>query len=156
MASLVYNEAKRKLLDGTLDLTTDTIIVMLVTASYVANVDHDFVDEAGANDPIDHELTGTGYTAGHGNSGRKTLAAKAFSTDDANDRGEFDDTADITWTAITAGTAAAAIIHRVGTADDTTALLIAYIDTGGFPVVTNGGDFTIQWNAEGILQLAGV
>lgn len=152
MASLIYNEAKRKFLDGTLDLTSDTIKVMLVTSAYVANVDDVFVDEAGANEPIDEELTGTGYAAGHGNSGRLTLANKAFSTDDANDRGEFDNTADATWTGIDAGTAAAVIVHREGTANDTTALLIAYIDTGGFPVVTNGGDLTIQWNAEGIIH----
>lgn len=154
MASLVYNEAKRKFLDGTLDLTSDTIKVMLVTSSYVANADHLYVDEAGANDPIDHELTGTGYVAGHGNSGRKTLANKSFSTDTANDRGEFDNTVDTVWSSINAGTAAAAIIHREGTTDDTDALLIAYIDSGGFPVVTNGGDLTVAWNAEGILQIS--
>lgn len=153
MASLVYNLAKKELLDGSLDLDTDVIKVMLVTSSYVANADNDFVDQAGANDPIDHELTGTGYAAGFGNSGRKTLASRAVTEDDANDRGELD-AADITWTGIDAGTAAAAIMFRAGTSDDTDALLIAYIDTGGFPVVTNSGDLTIQWNAEGILQLA--
>ena len=154
MANIVYNRAKKELLDGTLDLVSDVIQIMLVTASYVANANDDFVDEAGANDPIDHELTGTGYAAGYAGAGRKTLAAKAFAEDDPNNRGEFDDTADITWTAINAGTAAAAVLIKKGSADDTTGLLIAYIDQGGFPVVTNGGDLTIQWNAEGILQLA--
>ncbi len=151
MASLVYNRAKKEIMDGTIDLLTDTLKIMLVTSSYVANADHDFVDEAGANDPIDHELSGTGYTAGFGGSGRKTLSSKTATEDDANDRAEFDDGADITWTAIDAGTAAAAILYKHNTAD-TDSVLIAYIDTGGFPVVTNGGDLTIQWNAEGILQ----
>lgn len=150
--SLVYNEAKRRFLDGTLDLTSDTIRIMLVTSAYVADVDDVFVDDGGANDAIDEELTGTGYVAGHGNAGRLTLANKAFDTDDANDRGEFDNTADATWTGIDAGTAAGVIVHRVGASDDTDALLIAYINTGGFPAVTNGGDLTIQWNAEGILH----
>lgn len=154
MADLTYNLARRKLLDGTLDLTSDTIKVMLVTSSYVADKDNDFVDEGGANDPVDHELSGTGYVAGYGGAGRKTLSNKAFETDDTNDRGEFDDTVDVTWSSINAGTAAAAIIFRAGTADDTDALLIAYIDSGGFPIVTNGGDLTISWNAEGILQLS--
>ena len=150
--SLVYNRAKKELLDGTLDLVNDTIKAMLVTSSYVADADDDFVDEAGANDPIDHELSGTGYVAGHGNSGRKTIASKAFSEDDPNDRGEFD-AADLVWTAINAGIADAVILLKEGSSDDTDALLIAYIDSGGFPVTTNGGDFTVQWNAEGILQL---
>jgi len=152
MANLVYNRAKKEILDGTIDLVNDTIKVMLVTSSYVADDAHDFVDEAGANDPIDHELTGTGYAAGFAGAGRKTLSAKAFAEDDANNRGEFDDTADITWTAIDAGTAAAAIVYKHITSD-AASVLIAYIDQGGFPVVTNGGDLTIQWNAEGILQL---
>jgi len=152
MASLVYNRAKKEILDGTINLSTDVIKVMLVTSSYVADDAHDFVDEAGANDPIDHELSGTGYAAGFAGSGRKTLGTKAFSEDDTNNRGEFDDTSDITWTAIDAGTAAAAIVYKHLT-NDAASVLIAYIDTGGFPIVTNGGDLTIQWNAEGILQL---
>ena len=58
MADLIYNRAKKEILDGTIDLVSDTIKVMLVTSSYVANVDNDLVDEGGANDPIDHELSG--------------------------------------------------------------------------------------------------
>jgi len=150
--ALVYNRAKKEILDGTIDLVNDTIKIMLVTSSYVADDAHDFVDGAGADDPIDHELSGTGYTAGFAGSGRKTLAAKVFSEDDTNNRGEFDDTADITWTAIDAGTSAAAIAYKHNTSD-ADSVLIAYIDTGGFPIVTNGGALTIQWNAEGILQL---
>ncbi len=111
MASLVYNTAKKEIMDGTIDLGVDVIKVMLVTSSYVANADHLFVDEAGANDPIDHELTGTGYVAGFAGAGRKTLASKTFTADLANDRAEFD-VADVVWTAITAGTAAAFIVYK--------------------------------------------
>lgn len=156
MASFVYNRAAKEILDGTIDLATDIIQVMLVTSSYVANRDNDFVDAGGANDPIDHELTGTGYAAGYAGAGRKTLANKVISEDDANDRAEFDNTVDLTWTAIDAGIAAAAILIKKGAADDTTGKLIAYIDTGGFPVVTNGGDLNLTFNAEGILQLSTV
>ena len=155
MASFVYNRAAKEILDGTIDLVAHTIKVMLVTSSYVANRDNDFVDAGGANDPIDHELSGTGYGAGFGGSGRKTLANKAFSEDDPNDRGEFDNTLDLTWTAINAGTAAAAIVYRHNTAD-TDSVLIAYIDSGGFPIVTNGGDLSINWDAQGIIQLSTV
>lgn len=151
MASLVYNRAKKEILDGTMDLLTDVLKIMLVTSSYVADPDNDFVEE-GVDDANEHELSGTGYGAGFGGSGRKTLSGKGVTEDDANDRAEFDDSGDITWTGINAGTAAAAILYKHITAD-TASILIAYIDTGGFPVVTNGGDLTIQWNAEGILQL---
>lgn len=151
MASLVYNRAKKEILDGTIDLLSNTIKLMLVTSSYVADDAHDFVEEA-ADDANEHELTGTGYDPGFAGSGRKTLAAKVISEDDANNRGEFDDTADVTWTGIDAGTAAGVIVYKHLTSD-LLSVLIAYIDTGGFPIVTNGGDLTIQWNAEGILHL---
>lgn len=157
MADFVYNTGSGDLWDTLqpIDLIVDTIRVMLCTSSYVADRDNDLVDEAGANDPIDHELSGTGYVAGHGNAGRKTLASKTITVDKANDRVEFD-AADVVWSGINAGTASQALVHSEGAADDTTARLLAHIDTGGFPIVTNGGDLTIQWNAEGIMQLSTV
>ena len=152
MASFVYNKAKEEMWNSTISLLTDTIKVMLVTSSYVADKNDLVVDAGGANDPVDHELSGTGYTAGWGGAGRKTLASKAIATDTANNRAEFD-CADVTWTSIDAGTAAAAIVIKEGGANDTTSRLIAYIDSGGFPKTTNGGDFTIQVNAEGLIHL---
>jgi len=152
MASFWYNTAKKEIMDGTIDLLANTIKVMLVTSSYVANADNDVVDAAGANDPIDHELTGTGYVAGWGGAGRKTLASKTIVVDKPNNRSEFD-AADLQWASINAGIAAAAIIIKEGGANDTTSRLIAYIDTGGFPISTNGGNLDVTWNAEGILQL---
>ena len=152
MASIVYNRAKKEIMDGTIDLLADTIKAMLVTSSYVANPDHDFVDAGGANDPVDHELSGTGYAAGYAGAGRKTLASKTATEDDANNRAEFG-AANLAWTAINAGTAAAVIIFKNGVSDDTTSKLIAYIDSGGFPITTNGGDLNVTWNVEGILQL---
>ena len=152
MAVITYNQGRTDLLDGSIDLLTDVLKIMLVTASYVANKDDVFVEE-GVDDANEHELSGTGYTAGFGGSGRKTLSAKAVTKDDANDRAEFDDTADITWTGINAGTAAAAILYHHLTSD-LLSTLIMYNDSGGFPIVTNGGDPTVQWNAEGSLQLA--
>lgn len=152
MASLLFNLGKKEILDGTIDLGANTIKAMLVTSSYTPNSDNDFVDDGGANDPIDHELSGTNYAAGFAGSGRKTLGSITIVEDDGNDRAEFS-AANLTWTGIDAGTAAGVIIYRHLTSD-ALSTLIAFIDTGGFPVVTNGGDLTITWNAEGIIQLA--
>lgn len=152
MASGLYNQALKEIQDGTIDLLTATLKVMLVTSSYTFNPDNQFVDEAGANDPIDHELTGTGYVAGFGNSGRKTLASKAVNKDDTNNRAEFD-AANLTWTGIDAGICAAAIVIIEGTSD-TDSKLIAYLDNATeLPVTTNGGDFTLNWSAEGLWAL---
>ena len=156
MASLVYNIAKAAIFDGTLDLDTDTLKVMLVDNSYTANADDNYVDE-GASDPLAAEAAfaaagnASGYVSGSGSSDRKVLSL-TVSTDDTNDRAELNSAASTTWSGIDCGTAAAAIVYQdVGL--DTVNVLIAYIDSGGFPVVTNGGDFTINWNADGILQI---
>jgi len=146
---LVYNIAKKMLMDGSLNLLNDPVKVMLVGASYVPNADDKYVAPSGAGGA---EISGTGYTPGWGKTGRQLLTNKAVAEDDSGDRGYL--TADnVTWTAINAGTVQAAILIREGQSDDSTSILIAYIDQGGFPITTNGGDLTIQWSASGILQI---
>lgn len=154
MASFHYNEAAKKVYDQTLDMLVDTIKVGLSTSVHVPIRDNDFLDEGGADDFIDGELSGTGYASGFGNSGRKTLASKTIVMDKPNDRAEFD-AADVTWTSIDAGTAAQGTLLKEIT-NDAASLTIVNIDTGGFPITTNGGDLTMQWNAEGISQLSTV
>lgn len=129
---------------NTLDFLNQTMQVGLSTSTHVPNQDDNFLDDGGADDFIDGELSGTGYS-------RQTLASKTVTYDTANNRVEFD-AADTTWTGINAGTAAQATVHRDNTTD-ATSTLFCDVDTGGFPVTTNGGDVTIQWNAEGIVQL---
>lgn len=143
MANELYNAAVARLADGTIDFddnATTTIKVALVTSSYVFDKDHDFFDD------ITNELSGTGYTAG-GNA----LTNRACNVDNVNDRTELDGD-DVTWEGIDAGTAAAAIIY-MDTGTPATSCLIAFIDSG-FPKVTNGGDLTIEWNTEGIIQFS--
>lgn len=64
--------------------------------------------------------------------------------------------ANVTYTAVAGGSTGTAIVLYVKNAGaNTTWRLFAYIDTGvtGLPVITNGGDITISWNASGIVQL---
>ena len=156
MADFVYGRAALKMILGsgvspTVDLLNNTIKVGLSTSTHVENKDDTFLDDVGADDFVDGELSGTGYVAGFGNSGRQTLATKTLAYDAANDRVEFD-ADDVSWTGINAGTAAQASLLREVT-NDAGSPLIANVDSGGFPVVTNGGNLTIQWNAEGIIWL---
>ena len=152
MASFVYGRGALRLIIGnaqttTIDWPNDTNIkCALSTSTHVPNKDDEYYDDAGADDLIDGELSGTGYTAGGDPLGSQTVAYDA-----TNDRVELD-AADAAWTGISAGTAAqASIIKDTGVA--TTSPMIVNVDTGGFPVVTNGGDLTITWDAEGIAQL---
>jgi hypothetical protein len=96
MADHLYNTGAKEIADGTIVFSSATLKAMLVASGYSANKDDDVVDASGANDPVDHEITGTGYTSGWGGSGRKTLASKTVTVNKTNDRTEFD-CADITW-----------------------------------------------------------
>lgn len=153
MASFVYGPGALRLIIGNAQTTTidwpgdtATIKTALSTSTHVPGKDDVFYDDGGANDLLDGELSGTGYAAGG-----DVLASEAVAYDSGNDRVEFD-AQDAAWTGINAGTAAqATVLKHTGTA--TTSPVICNVDTGGFPVVTNGGDLTIQWNAEGIFQL---
>lgn len=150
MADVTYNIAKKQLLDATLDLDADTLKVFPCMSNTTADTDID-ADTTSAISTLD-EYDGSGYTWGHGGTGRQTLGSIVVSVDDTDDEGVFDSTADITWSTLGAGTRSAAgfFLHKQGAADDTTAVPIAWFD-GVF--TGNGGDVTLQWNAEGILNL---
>lgn len=140
MADATYNRGKSLLLSGDLDFDADTIRVMLVDNTYVFNADHDFVSEVSGS-----ELSGTGYT-------RPTLANVTVTLDDTNDLA-YMDADDLVWSSINAGTADAMILYKFVTNDADSALL-GYIDSGGFPVTTNGGDLNVTWAAAGILKIS--
>ena len=139
MANLVYNSFKQKIMDGSIDLDTDTIRVALVTSTYTPNIDthEDYAD-------ITNEVVGTAYVAEGA-----ALASKAVTKDTTNDRGMFD-AADVTWAASTI-TARAAIVYKdSGTA--ATSWFICYVDFGSDKVST-AGDFKITWDTAGILYI---
>ncbi len=139
MADVIYNSFKKKIMDGSIDLDTDTIKVALVTSTYTPDQDvHDFFDD------ITNEVSGTGYTAGGA-----TLANKAATADNTDNEGVFD-ADDVTWSTSTITARGAVIYKSTGTAS--TSPIIAYIDFGS-DKTSSGGNFTIAWNAEGILNL---
>lgn len=141
MASFLYN---RGLLTGPTALAGATVKAMLVNSSYTPNKDHDYVSDG----PAANELSGTGYASGFSGSGRKTLASFAATVDDTNDR-VYVDATDLTWASIDAGTAAALILYINGSSD-ADSVLLAYIDSGGFPKTTNGGDLIVEWSSSPI------
>lgn len=135
MANLVTNKAKFDIMKN--DLSAVTLKVMLLTSSYTPAATHNFVSDCVAN-----ELSGAGYA-------RKTLASVTITEDDTNGVAYLD-AADVTWTAINAGTAKYIALFR-STGVDSTSPLYGVIDITS--LVTNGSDVTITWPATGILQL---
>lgn len=144
MASKFYNGGLAAIMDGTIDLLTDTIKVIAVNPSYVYNADHKFASSVNAN-----ELSGTGYTGGFNGSGRKTLASKTVTQDDTNDLAYFD-CADWTYTAINAGEIGGFILVKEIT-NDAASRLIAFVEVADF--TTNGNDVTVNVPSNGLLRL---
>lgn len=140
MASALYNNGKKKLMDGSIDLDTDTIKVAFTTSSYTPNIDsHDFFDD------ITNEVSGTGYSAGG-----YTLSNKSVTVDTTNDRAVFD--ADDISSSNTTITFRYGIIYKsTGTAG--TSPLIAVLDFGTDRVYSAETVY-IQWNSNGIFYLA--
>lgn len=133
-----YNEGKVQFFSAGINLTSDTIKLALVTG-YTPNIDtHEFWSDVSAN-----EESGTGYTAGG-----EALTTKSVTQDNTNDRAVFD-ADDVTWTGLDVGTPSHAILYK-DTGVATTSPLISYIELGR---ASNGGDYTVQWNATGIATL---
>ena len=125
MANSLYAKGKEKFLSGAINLITDTIKVSLVKNTYPQNLTtDDFYDDISA------------YVIGT----PQTLAAKSVAL------GVFD-AGDVTYTAVTAGDTLEGVVIYKDTGVAGTSPLLAYIDTiTGFPLATNGGDITIQWD----------
>jgi len=140
MANVVYNSFKKFIMDGTIDLDSDTIKVALVTSSYTPDQDaHDYFDDVQS-----YEVSGDGYTAGG-----QALSNKSVTQDNTNDRGVFD-ADDVTWSNSTITARGAVLYKDTGTASSSP--LICYFDFGE-DKSSNNGDFTIQWDADGILYI---
>jgi hypothetical protein len=144
MASLVYNEGARQLQSGgSVDYAADTIEIVLVKSTYTPNK-----DDSGAT-AMAGEITGvSGYAGGFGGAGRKALGTKTITKDTTNDRIVYDAADPSAWTLGAGDTIGGAVISKKGSADDTTAVPLFFLDFTDVP--TNGSTFTIQFNAGGI------
>jgi hypothetical protein len=125
MSNALYAKGKEKFLSGSINLSSDTIKAALVSSGYTANLStHEFYSDISAN------VLNTPQTLGS-----KSITAGVL------------DAADVTYTAVTAGSTAKAVVLYKDTGVAGTSALIAYIDTiTGFPLSTNGGDITIRWD----------
>lgn len=140
MADVIYNSFKRDIMNGSIDLDTDTIKVMLVTSTYTPDQ-----DAHTKRSDITNEVSGTGYSAGGA-----ALANKVVSVDNTDNEGVFD-ADDLTWASSTI-TARGAVLYKSRGGASTADELICYIDFTT-DKSSSSGNFTIQWGAEGILNL---
>ena len=143
MANVIYNSFKKKIMDGSIDLDTDTIKCALVTSAYTPSADNDdFWDDVSAN-----EVGNSGtYSAGGA-----VLTNKTVTQDNTDDEGVFD-ADDVSFTSATITAKYAVLYKSTGVAS--TSPLIACIElNGGSNVISTLGTFSIPWSSEGIINL---
>lgn len=136
----LYNEYKSDLMKGVHDHTANTVKVALFTA-YTPNIDtHTHFGEVVA---AGTQATGAGYTARG-----VAVATKTVTKDTTNDRGVFD-ADNASWTALNVGTPSHAVIYK-DTGTDSTSKVIGY---WAISTASNGGDYTLAFDATGIVLL---
>jgi hypothetical protein len=131
MSNVLYPLGKKAILDGDVDLLSDTIKAALVdTGTTAYSAAHDFYND------ISGAVVGTPVTLG-----TKSTTGGVF------------DAADITFTAVSGATCEAVVIYK-DTGTPSTSQLLAFIDTAtGLPATPSGGDINVNWNASGIFAI---
>ena len=140
MPNAIFNSFKRDIANGSINLATDAVKIMLVGSAYTPNI-----DTHTKRSDVTNEVSGAGYTAGG-----VALVNKAVTMNTTSDKGVFD-ADDITLSNATI-TARGAVLYKarggVSSADE----LIAYLDFGA-DITSTAGNFNIAFDANGIITI---
>jgi len=141
----VYQVAKADFLKADIDLVDDTIKVGLV-GGYTLDEDGHTTWTAVKSAATGGELSGTGYSAGGATLASNSVTATGTGTG-TTVKGKFD-ADNVTWSSVSCGTPSHAVMY-----DDThTAKHV--IAAWEVTTATNGGNYTLTWNASGIITIS--
>jgi hypothetical protein len=128
----LYPKTKAKMLQGQINLLTDVVRVVLVdTNTYTYDPAHEAFDEL---------------------SGLVGSPSAPFASKTVSDLAIFDAENSILETVV--GAESEALVIYIDSGTPATDWLVAYIDSGnGLPVIPNGEDIDLVWNATGIFSL---
>lgn len=132
MANVGYPLGMKAMLDALVDYDDDTIQVALIDTETVSyNAGHQY-----------YSSVQSGVVGSPGTIANTSTTGGVFDGDD------------VTLTDVEGDPAAALVIFK-STGSAASSPLLWWIDTGvtGLPVTPNGGDITIQWDADGIFEL---
>jgi hypothetical protein len=116
MANTIYSQGLAGIISGNIRLESDTIVAMLVGATYIPDIDDVLVSDV--SDEVTNAV-GTGYE-------RKVVTTKQFTIDSGTDNVLFS-CDDLRWTEIQTNVDVQhVILFRQGFGDDTSSLLFAY------------------------------
>ncbi len=123
-----------------IDLSADTIKVMLCTSSYAVDQDaHQYKSS------VTNEVSGTGYTAAGA-----TLSSPTLTYTGGTNTLSFDG-GDVSWAASTI-TARYAIVYDSTPGTDATRPLLMYVDFGA-DVATTSGTLQLTWDSAGLASV---
>lgn len=149
MANFTYTRALREFALGDVHLDTDDIRLIPVMTNTTADTEEDkaTISAFTTLDEFDGGARPLAFAS------RDALADEAVNEDTANDRAEFDATNFVFSTLANDGSRdiQGIVVYQHKTSDADSVPLF-WIDTGGFPFMANGGDLTMNWNAQGIAQ----
>lgn len=131
------------------ELASASLVVGLLRNTYTFNPDHKFVADLS---PGTHECNVTNYTGGYLGSGRKTLSSKTITEDTTNNRATFDAADPSTWTLLGAGNVLRYLFVAEPITSDAASRVVNVLDFGA-DFTTNGGDFSVAFNAAGIAYI---
>jgi len=151
------NNFKEELMEAQFDFLNDTLKVALVSdnTAYSFSPDTDtFVGDVLDGGTTAQEFQGTGYS-------RQTLSNVTVTQDDTDDEGVAD-ADDVTFTGLDGDTIQAVLVYKEVGGDETTPgddPIIAVFDDDSagsladLPLTTNGGDVTLAFSSEGIVNI---
>lgn len=136
----IFNDFRKFIADGTIDLDTDTIKAMMLSNGYTVNAAHSVLADIGSNEVA----AGNGYVAGG-----QALANKSLTVVGAESKFTADP---LTWASLTK-TYRFLLLYAAKTANGKVNPLIAVILVDNTPadVIISAADYSVQWNANGIL-----
>lgn len=139
--AVIYNHFKEQLLVGAINCSGDTFKMILLDSLYTFSADGNL----GLADINSREITGSGYTAGGA-----TLAGQTVLQRDSVDNVRFDGN-DVAWTNLGTDVIRHAVLY-----DDTPTTPVADPLCIHWEIATNsnGGNYTLQFGASGILVLS--
>lgn len=131
-------------MDGSFDMNTSTLKLMLLKNSYTFNP-----DDASLTPLAAVECDATNYVGGFGGAGRKTVTVTS-QQNDTNNRRDWA-ISDTTWTALGGATnntlEAAALVFEL--TNDAASIPVVYFDFSGGDFTTNGSDVLLDFLALG-------
>lgn len=147
-SSFIYDNAKGGWANANLcywSSTTASFYITLVSNNYVPDEAHVFASAfSGA------ELSSITFTAGFNGTMRISLTGRLLNINTTSHQAEFQ-LATVTWNGLNAGTAHAFVVLQQ-TTNDANSRLVTYNSLGGFPITTNGTNFTLSFTSAGVMD----